>query len=221
MSEHHSHINEGDCDNVIKAFQDWRAKGSPISDGVILPTLQKRPSLTRRIFRTITLGFIAVLIVLAVVVLQSGNREVAKIISALQASLARSAAATNEPSATSIGASEPGTQSPAASQGASPVQATQEQYNEISHQIDALVNQLTDVRRVVEQLAANQQKMGQDIAALKANGESINHTLLSALSQRTFGPAAARAKPKEQPTRRVTGQPAHGNPSVGAPLPLR
>jgi hypothetical protein len=224
FSESQSYASEADRENVIEAFKDWRPKKLMISTGIVLRNIDTRPSVMRRVFRTIAFGVIAIFIALAVVVWQSGSHEAVKAVSALRTWLTRF---TTDASAIPIGVTKaPPDNTAASSQGAPPASAvlpTEEEYNAIRRDMDALTNELTEVRRIAEQLAANQAKMSDDIAALKANEESINQTLLSTLPhQPTVSASAAPRKKPRAPTRLgVTGRSSNEHPSVGAPLPLR
>jgi hypothetical protein len=222
ISESQSYASEADRENVIEAFKDWRPKKPVISKGIVLRNIDARPSVMRRVFRTIAFGVIAVFIALAVVVWQSGSHEVVKAVSALQTWLTRF---TTDASAIPIGVTKaPPDNAAAASQGARPASAplpTEEEYNAIRRDMDALTNELTEVRRIAEQLAANQAKMSDDIAALKANEESINQRLLSTLPHQPTASAAPRKKPPAPTRLGVEGRSSNEHPSVGAPLPLR
>ena len=101
---------------------------------------------------------------------------------------------------------------------------TSEEYGAIQRQISVVSNELAALRSSVEKLAATQQQMGADIAALKASEENIYQKLLTedasspAVHVAPRKPGSSAGKP--QPIRRLP--PAQvSNPSVGAPLQLR
>jgi hypothetical protein len=223
ISEPQSSASEADRENVIQALKDWRAKEP--SKGVALRNSHTHPSIIRRVFRIIAFGFIAVFIALAVVVWQSGSQEIGKVVSAFQVWLTRSLS--NTPSATPIGSTKAPAVNTAVSQGTPPPatsQPTEEDLSAIKRQIEAMTNQLTEVRHIVEQLAANQEKMGQDFAVLKVDEESINKRLAAVSAHSGHSPnasAAPRKKPQGPAQSGVSGRSSSEPRSVGAPLPLR
>ena len=222
ISEPQLKVGEADHENVIQAFKEWRAKEPSISEAIARRHNHIRPSVTRRIFRTIALGFIAASIALTAVVWQSDSQEMGRTVSALQAWFINSLPLGRRPSVTPIGSITAATDNSAPSRGTAPLvtsQPAEEKLNSIKRQIDAVTNQLTEVRRIAEQLAANQQNMVEDIAALKANEESINKRLLAASSHLPNTFALPKKKPQE-PRLGVTGRSSNERPSGGEPLPL-
>ena len=224
MSEPQSHASEADRENVIQAFKDRRAKEP--SKQVAFRISHTRPSLIRRVFRTVAFGFIAACIALGVVVWQSGSsEEMGKDISAFQAWLTQSLPVAHSSSATPIvGSTKAPTENTAVSRGtglSATSRPTEDDLNTIKRQIEAVTNQLTEVRRIAEQLATNQEKMGQDIAVLKADQESINKRLLAVSAHSPNASAAPKKKPQEPARLGLTGRSSSEHSSVGAPLPLR
>jgi hypothetical protein len=215
-----SYTSGAERENVVQAFKDWRAKDPLISDGITRRNFPTRPSIMRRVLRTIGFGVVAVFIALGFVIWQSGSGEVAKAISTLQASLTR---LTAQPAASPIGAGNAPAQNTAASQDTPPAstsQPTEEQYNSLKHQLDAVASELTDVHRIAEQLAANQKRLGDDLGAIKASQESMKQKLLPASAHSGTPPASAKKKPQVPSRLGVMGPSPNEHLSPGAPLPL-
>ena len=212
-----SYASESDRENVIQAFQDWRPKDPFVSEELGRRNILSRRSVARRVFRTTSFGVIIVFIALALVRWQSGSQEKAKVVSALQ-SWVTSLNPTEQHRSGTAELTTDDKVSLAAPSVATP-RPIEEEYSAIRQQLGALTSQLTEVRRIAEQLAANEQKMDEEIAALKTNEENINKRL-SAVPSRQPKAAAAPGKKPQEPAR-VTRHSSSERSSVGPPLPLR
>lgn len=203
-------------EDAIQAIKNWRAKEPAILQGSAGRN-DIRPSIILRVFRTVAFGFIAVSIALAVVVWQSGTDAMGKAASTLQAWLTQSRPVSDRPSATPIGSIKAPAQNSAVAQGTQP---NEEDLNAIKRQIESLANQLSEIRRIAEQLAGYQQKIAEDIAVLKTNQESITKMLSGASPHLPNVSAAPRKKPQEPARSGSAGRSSTERSSGGAPLPL-
>jgi hypothetical protein len=85
------------------------------------------------------------------------------------------------------------------------------QYQGLQHQLEAIAGDLASVRRLVEQLAARQSQMAQDLATLQAAERDVSQKL-SSLSQPPAHPPPRKPAPKPLPL-------AAPPQSSAAPLP--
>ena len=90
---------------------------------------------------------------------------------------------------------------------------TSEEYGAIQRQISAVSNELAALRSSVEKLAATQQQMGADIAALKASEENIYQKLLTEDAELTGRPCCA-----AQTTVKCWQTAIHSTIAIGASL---
>lgn len=213
--------SEADRENVVQAFRDWRPPTS--SEGIALRNDLARPSVLRRVFRTITFGFIAVFIALAAVVWQSGSHEMEMALSVLGSQLSRFTAADHGESTAVTGSTKTVAENTAASQAATAAatsQPNEQGYNALKQQIEGVASELNDLRDIAERLVANPKHLSDDLAALKASEESLKQQLLST-STRSATPAAAAKKKSPVPSRLgVAGRSSNEHSSAGAPLLL-
>ena len=215
-----SYASKSDRENVIQAFQDWRPKDPFISEELGRRNILSRRSVARRVFRTTSFGFIIVFIALTLVLWQSGSQEKAKVVSALHSWVTSLNPTEQHPSGTAAELTTNNKVSQATPSVATP-RPVEEEYSAIRQQLDSLTSQLTEMRRIAEQLAANQEKMDEDITALKISEESINKRL-SAVPPRQPNVAPAPGKKPQEPARVVsTRHSSSERSSVGPPLPLR
>jgi hypothetical protein len=189
----------------------------------------RRPSVARRVFRTVAVGFIITAIVAAALILQSSD-QTQDILSAWGSSLSRlsSVLRTDAPPGAAVAAAPAaGAPDQAQAQNSAPPQAapaTQPAATSAAagssadpqRQLQAIVNDLTAVRRIVEQLAAKQEQMAQDIATLQAADQSVLQKM-SALPQSP----AAHVPPHKNGPRIVHSETTVQSPPVPLPAPPR
>ena len=126
-------------------------------------------SVGRRVFRTFAYGFVIIVTVGAALAWQSSDDKTKDMVRAWGFSLSQLSSVL-------------GTKSPVASDVATgPLSKTSEQASvavgpspEALHQLDTMVSDLAVVRRIVEQLAAKQEQMAQDIATLQATKQNVS-----------------------------------------------
>lgn len=138
----------------------------------------------RRVFRTFAYGFIIIVTVGAALAWQSSDDKTKDMVRAWGSSLSQLSSVLN-------------TKSPAASDvAAKPVSKTSEQASvaagsspEAQHQLETMVSDLADLRRIVEQFAAKQEQMAQDVATLQAAKQNVSEKKSSlAQSSSAFPP---------------------------------
>jgi len=110
--------------------------------------------------------------------------------------------------ATSQPASEPPQAAPLVQTAAAPV--ARSATPELQEKLEALQADLADVRRIVEQIAARQDEMAQDMVTLQVAQQ--------ALTQKLSAPPQTAAAPIAAPAKRITPAPA---PRLGTPPSLR
>jgi hypothetical protein len=215
-----SNSGEVDRENVVQAFRDWRPHTSP--EGIALRKNLARPSVLRRVFRTISFGFIAVFIALAAVVWQSGGDELQVTLSVLRSQLSRFTAADRGAAIVtgSIKTVAENLAAPQAAPAAATSQPNEQEYNALKQKIDGVANELNDLREIAERLVANQKQLSDDLAALKASEETLKRQLLSATTRLVPPAAAAKKKSPVAPRTGVTGRSSNERSSAGPPLPL-
>jgi len=133
------------------------------------PTISRgKRSVGRRVFRTFAYGFIIIVAVGAALAWASGDDKTKDMVRSWGSSLSRLSPVL-------------GTRSPAASAMVQPVSKTSEQasfaagsFPEAQHQLETMVSDIADVRRILEQLAAKQEQMAKDVAALQAAKQNIS-----------------------------------------------
>ena len=89
---------------------------------------------------------------------------------------------------------------------------------ELQHQLDAMASDLIAVRRIVEQLAAKQEQMAQDIATLRSGEHSAGQTPLSPRQSAAIGSPLRKNVPRAMHSEAVV-QPAIVPVPVPAPSP--
>ena len=160
-------------------------------------------SVGRRVFRAFAYGFIIIVTVGAALAWQSSNDKIKDMVRAWGISLSQLSSVL-------------GTKSSAASDvPAKPVSKTSEQAlvaarssPEAQHQLGTMVSDLAVVRRIVEQLAAKQEQMAQDIATLQAAEQNVSEKK-SSLPQSSAVP----------PRKNIHSEAAVQPPSVPVPTP--
>lgn len=214
-----SNAREADHENVVQAFKDWRPPTIP--EGLAIRNNQARPSVLRRVVRTIAFGSIAAFIALAVVVWQSGGHELEQAVSVFESLLSRFTVADRGAPTADVGSTKSATENTAASQGVPTAPPpTAQEYNALKQQIEGVASELTDLRAVAEKLVANQKQLSDDLAALKASEESLKQQLLSASTHSATPAATAKKKPQVPSRLGATGRSSNEHSSAGAPLPL-
>jgi len=157
----------------------------------------------RRVFRTFAYGFVIIATVGAALAWQSSDDKTKDMVRAWGISLSQLSSVL-------------GTKSPAASDvAAKPVSKTSEQASvaagsspEAQHQLETMVSDLAVVRRIVEQLAAKQEQMAQDIATLQAAEHNVSE-------KKSSLPQSSAVPPRKNMHSEAAVQP----PSVPVPTP--
>ncbi len=160
-------------------------------------------SVGRRVFRTFAYGFIIIVTVGAALAWQSSDDKTKDMVRAWGISLSQLSSVL-------------GTKSPAASDvAAKPVSKTSEQASvaagsspEAQHQLETMGSDLAVVRRIVEQLAAKQEQMAQDIATLQAAEQNVSE-------KKSSLPQSSAVPPRKNMHSEAAVQP----PSVPVPTP--
>ncbi len=184
----------------LDAISDQRIRETPVKPSIHSPrssgfrndrVVSDRPSVGRRAFRTLTRFFIAVLIgVGGTLAWQSHGNTVKEMVVARAPTLAWLLSASTTSPALVATSPDP----------------VQQQLTPLAFNLDAL-------RRSVEQLAARQEQMTQNIAKLQAIGEDIKQTISSPAQP----PAAA--IPQHKPPQPKAQSSAAPSPAVPAPPP--
>lgn len=169
-------------------------------------------SVGRRVFRTFAYGFVIIVTVGAALAWQSSDDKTRDMVRAWGISLIQllsvlgakspiaSDAATEQASKTSQQASVAAESSP-----------------EAQHQLQTMVSDLAMVRRIVEQLAAKQEQMAQDIATLQAATQNVGE-------KKSTVPQSAAVPPRKNIRSEAAVQPFSVPipiPRPQTPLPLR
>ena len=146
-------------------------------------TSRDRRSVGRRVFRTLIYGFIIIATIGAALAWQSSDDKTRDTIRAWGTSLSQlsSMLATKSP-AGSDAAIEPASKT---SERAS-VAATSS--HDLQHQLETMVNDLAVTRHVVEQVAARQEQIAQDIAALRSAQQNLSARISSLPQSPTVSP---------------------------------
>jgi len=161
-------------------------------------------SVGRRVFRTLAYGFIIIIVTVgAALAWQSSDDKTKDMVRAWGISLSQLSSVL-------------GTKSPAASDAAAKrVSKTSEQASvaaasspEAQHQLEIMVRDLAVVRRMVEQLAAKQEQMAQDIATLQAAEQNVSE-------KKSSLPPSSAVPPRKNMHSEAAVQP----PSVPVPTP--
>ncbi len=161
-------------------------------------------SVGRRVFRTLAYGFIIIIVTVgAALAWQSSDDKTKDLVRAWGISLSQLSSVL-------------GTKSPAASDAAAKrVSKTSEQASvaaasspEAQHQLEIMVRDLAVVRRMVEQLAAKQEQMAQDIATLQAAEQNVSE-------KKSALPPSSAVPPRKNMHSEAAVQP----PSVPVPTP--
>jgi len=160
------------------------------SDG----TSNDRPSVGRRVFHTVARGFIVIAMVCAAFALLSDGGDKKKdIVRAWDHSLnwLSSVLGTNSSQDSDVApesGSKPLDQTPTQNTALlpaaphiqpAPASVATASSPELQHQLETMVSDLADVRRLVEQLAARQDQMVRDIATLQAAEQNVSQKLSS------------------------------------------
>jgi hypothetical protein len=186
------------------------------------PVASDGPSIGRRMFRALTRFFIAVLIgVGATLAWQSRGDDAKQIVRTWVPSLAwlLPVSSTTSPSDGPVS-----TQNAALSQSApltqSAAPASVVAVGELVQQIEPITRDLAIVRRSLEQIAAKQEQMAQNIATLQAAEQDIRQKLSSPPPSR---PASPRKPPEAatQPSAVQSSSVPPPPPPARPPLPLR
>ncbi len=160
-------------------------------------------SVGRRVFRTFACGFVIIVTVGAALAWQSSDDKTKDMVRAWGFSLSQlSSVLGAKPPIASDVATEPVSKSSeqaSVAVGPSP---------EALHQLDTMVSGLAVVRRIVEQLAAKQEQMAQDIATLQAIKQNVSE-------KKSSLPQASAVPPRKNTHSEAAVQP----PSVPVPTP--
>ncbi len=160
-------------------------------------------SVGRRVFRSFAYGFVIIVTVGAALAWQSSDYKTKDMLGAWGSSLHRlsSVLGAKSPVASNV-ASEP------VSKSSEPASVAVGRSPEALHQLDTMVSDLAVVRRIVEQLAAKQEQMAQDIATLQATKQNVSEKK-SSLPQTSAVP----------PRKNMHSEAAVQPPSVPVPTP--
>jgi hypothetical protein len=170
------------------------------------------PSIGRRVFRALTRFFIAVLIgVGATLAWQSHGDDAKQIVRTWAPSLGWLLPVSTTTSPDRPGASQNAAlpQSAPVTQSAAPASALTA--GELAQQLEPITRDLAVVRRSLEQLAAKQEQMAQNIATLQAAEQDIR--------QKMSSPPPSRPAPPRKPPEAAAQSPAVQSSSVPSPPP--
>jgi len=157
-------------------------------------------SVARRLLRTFALGVIVIVVACAALAWQSTDEKTKDIVRAWGISLGQlSSLLGTKPAAT------PDAASGAISKGSEQGSAATRPSPEPQYQLEAMANDLSVMRRMLEQLAAKQEQMAQDIATVQAAEQKIGQ-------QRA-------ALPQPSASRNVHSEPTLQQPLVSVPIP--
>ena len=191
-----------------------------------------RPSIGRRVFRTLAWGFIVMVIVSAALAWQSSEDQSKELLRVWGKSLSwlLSVHDSTSPPGPDV-AAEPASKQVATQDTAllqapvsQPVQTSALAEPTLQRQLETLASDLSVVRDIVEKLADKQEQMAQDIATLQATKQNVSQKI-SSLPQSS----AARVPPRKNVPKvvhpKADGQPASvplpvPAPAAGKPLPL-
>lgn len=153
-------------------------------------------SVGRRVFRTFVYGFIVVVAVGAALAWDSSDDKTRHIVTALGISPSQlsSVFGTKSPAA-SDAAAEP------VSKASEPASSAARLSPKAQQQLEAMVSDLADLRRMVEQFAAKQEQMAQDITTLLAAKQNVSekNTPLAQSSSAAPAPKNIRSEAAVQP----------------------
>jgi hypothetical protein len=230
----------GETSTETQAYFTPRAAPMSISDHTatqpisVVPnnTAKTNRSVVRRVLPTIVYGLIAVSAVIAVLEGFPGSHGMPGGTAASRGSATALLNGPSQPSTSPTSDDPNSTGKPLTEPASSPKQLptpsesgnASEEYGAIQRQIEAVSNELTTLREIVEKFAATQQTMSADIAALKASEENIYLTLSRGDTKPSPSRVISRRAGQNAAKPQATGRPpsAQGSsPSVGPPLPLR
>ena len=191
-----------------------------------------RPSIGRRVFRTLAWGFIVIVIVSAALAWQSGDDQTKEMVKVWGKSLSSflSGHDSTSPRGTDVAAEPASKQAPTQDTAllqapvSQSVQASAPAEPTLQRQLETLASDLSVVRDIVEKLADKQEQMARDIATLQATKQNLSQKI-SSLPQSS----AARVPPRKNVPKvvhpKADGQPASvplpvPAPAAGKPLPL-
>ena len=192
-----------------------------------------RPSIGRRVFRTLAWGFIVVVIVSAALAWQSSDDQTKQMVRVWGKSLSPLLSVHDSTSPRDTGlAAEPASKRAATQDTAllqapisQSVQALAPAEPTVQHQLETLASDLSVVRDMVEKLADKQEQMARDIATLQATEQNLGQKISSLPQAPASGVLARKNEPKVvhskanvQPVSVPLPVPA---PAAGKPLPLR
>ncbi len=173
------------------------APGDPLIDANRRRARLKRQSVGRRVFRTVAWGFIFTVIFIGAFAWQAGDEQtkdmmrgwgisLSRVLSGVRANLssrfdvaAETIFKTEDQAATTQNVAHLQTSSINLS---IPASLATGSLAELQQQLDTIGNNIADVQRVVEKLAARQEQMDQDIATLQWTGQNVIQEL-SAVSR--------------------------------------
>ena len=158
-----------------------------------------RPSIGRRIFRTLTRFFIAVLIGIGATLAWQSHGDAARDMVVARAPLLGWLFSISTTKSPAVAATAP-----------EPVQ-----------QLEPLASNLDIVRRGVEQLAAQQEQMARNIATLQAVDEDIRQKVSSPSQQAASIPQQKPPQPRMQPSAVQSSSVPRPPPAAGPPLVSR
>jgi hypothetical protein len=176
------------------------------------PLASDGPSIGRQVFRALTRFFIAVLIgVGATLAWQSHGDDAKQIVRTWAPSLGWLLPVSTTTSPDGPGSSQNAAlpQSAPVTQSAAPASAVTA--GELAQQLEPITRELTVARRSLEQLAAKQEQMAQNIATLQAAEQDIR--------QKMSSPPPSRPAPPRKPPEAAAQSPAVQSSSVPSPPP--
>jgi len=150
------------------------------SDG----TSRDRRSVGRRVFHTLTYGFIIIATVGAALAWQSSDDKTRDTIRAWGTSLSQLLSVLGTKS---LAGSDVATEPASETSGQASVAATSS--HDLQHQLETMVSDLAVMRHMVEQVAAKQEQMTQDIAALRSAQQNLGERISSLPQSPTVSPS--------------------------------
>jgi hypothetical protein len=188
----------------LDAGSDQRTGIRPIKPSIRSPrpsdrVESDRPSIGRRILRTLTRFSTAVLIGIGATVAWQSYGDAAREMAVARAPTLAWLLSVSATKSTAVGAISP-----------DPVR-----------QLVLLASNLDVVRRSVEQLAAKQEQMAQNVATLQAVEEDIRQKMSSPSPQAASIPQQKPPQPKAQPSAVQSSSVLRPPPPAGPPLPSR
>jgi hypothetical protein len=182
----------------------------------------RRASFGRRLFRTLSFGFVIVGVVAAALAWQANDQTTKDDIRARAISLVTGNDLLSHKPSDQAQVESP-VQAESVSRSASGPNTDGLSTDELTHQLATVTNDIAAIRRIVEQLSAKQEQMAQDIATLQEAQQSKMQKTSSPLQASDIPLPPMRRVPRTEHSRAVGQSPSAPPLSqpVSAPLPLR